>query len=135
MAEKSARYGIIPVSFVWAPARPEADIDETSTYLQDQADQPASEIILYCTRPPPAAHVRAGRKGRFSATPTPGQWNGPEGASFSRRRTPTRPGAPEPTSEARQFETVQTPAIRPYPTGNPPWHVAAQTLVLALRCA
>jgi len=43
MAEKSARYGITPITFVLGnPPDPRPTLTEHRLYLQDQADQPAS---------------------------------------------------------------------------------------------
>jgi anaerobic magnesium-protoporphyrin IX monomethyl ester cyclase len=128
MAEKSARYGIIPeFSFVLGnPPDPEADIDENIEFIYEiKRINPASEIILYLYTPTPGGHMFAeAEKAGFRYPETLDAWNGPEWASFSRRRNPHTPWVKrEHLEKLNNFETVLNAR---YPTASDlkirPWH-------------
>jgi radical SAM superfamily enzyme YgiQ (UPF0313 family) len=111
MAEKSARYGIIPeFSFVLGnPPDPEADINENIEFIYKiKRINPASEIILYLYTPTPggAMYEEAVRQG-FRYPETLDEWISPEWASFSRRRNPHTPWVKkEHITRLNNFETV-----------------------------
>lgn len=128
MAEKAARYNIIPeFSFVLGnPPDPAADIEENIEFIYKIKDiNPASEIILYLYTPTPggAMYEEAERLG-FNYPDTLDGWISPEWASFSRRRNPHTPWiSREHIERLNNFETVLNAR---YPTVSDlkikPWH-------------
>jgi radical SAM superfamily enzyme YgiQ (UPF0313 family) len=128
MAEKSARYGIIPeFSFVLGnPPDPEADIDENIEFIYKiKRINPASEIILYLYTPTPGGHMfEEAEKAGFRYPDTLDEWIGPEWASFSRRRNPHTPWVKP--AHLRKLDNFETVLNARYPTVSDlkirPWH-------------
>lgn len=111
MAEKAARYGIIPeFSFVLGnPPDPAADIVENIAFIrQIKQINPRAEIILYLYTPTPGGSmyeqaVAAG----FRYPATLDEWIASDWLAFSRRRTPKTPWIkPEHMQLLTNFETV-----------------------------
>jgi radical SAM superfamily enzyme YgiQ (UPF0313 family) len=128
MAEKSARYNIIPeFSFVLGnPPDPETDIDENIEFIYKIKEiNPASEIILYLYTPTPGGTMfEMAEKAGFRYPETLDEWISPEWASFSRRRNPHTPWVKQShLDKLNNFETVLNAR---YPTVSDlkirPWH-------------
>ncbi len=128
IAEKCARYGIIPeFSFVLGnPPNPGADIDENIRFIYKiKRLNPASEIILYLYTPTPGGEMfKQAESLGFRYPETLDGWISPEWESFSRRRNPHTPWVEERhLKKLRDFETVLNAR---YPTVSDlkirPWH-------------
>ncbi len=128
MAEKAARYNIIPeFSFVLGnPPDPEGDIDENIEFIYKiKRINPASEIILYLYTPTPggAMYEQAERLG-FRYPETLDEWISPQWASFSRRRNPHTPWIKQ--SHLEKLNNFETVLNARYPTVSDlkirPWH-------------
>jgi radical SAM superfamily enzyme YgiQ (UPF0313 family) len=130
IAEKSARYGIIPeFSFVLGnPPNPEADIDENIEFIYKiKRINPASEIILYLYTPTPGGEMfKQAESLGFRYPETLDGWISPEWESFSRRRNPHTPWVNE--SHLKKLSNFETVLNARYPTVSDlkirPWHRA-----------
>jgi radical SAM superfamily enzyme YgiQ (UPF0313 family) len=128
MAEKSARYNIIPeFSFVLGnPPDPETDIDENIEFIYKIKEiNPASEIILYLYTPTPGGTMfEVAEKAGFRYPETLDEWISPEWASFSRRRNPHTPWVKK--SHLEKLNNFETVLNARYPTVSDlkirPWH-------------
>jgi radical SAM superfamily enzyme YgiQ (UPF0313 family) len=135
IAEKSARYGIVPeFSFVVGnPPDPEGDVHQTLEFIRKvKRRNPRSEIILYMYTPVPLAgelYDRAKASG-FQFPETLEEWISPHWSDFSQRRSANVPWLEDPLRRSiHDFERVLNAY---YPTStNPRLQGAARLLLRA----